>query len=145
MNFREINLEDIPVIFDIRVSTDENQFTFEELAERGITYESVAEKLQTTYKGWLCEINKKTVGFVIGDSETGEIWVIAVHPLYINKQIGTKLLQLSEDWLISKGNKKLWLITDPDKNLRAYSFYLKNGWKENKIEDGILYMDKEIK
>lgn len=145
MIFREIEPKDIPEIFKVRVATDENCFTQEELEKRGISYHSVKLKLQTTYKGWLCEINKKVVGFVIADKETGEIWVIAVLPEYINKGIGSTLLKLSEEWLISNGIKKFWLITDPNKKLRAYSFYLKNGWTETKTENGILYMEKIVK
>ena len=144
MLFREITLNDIPAIFEVRVSTDENNFTYEELDKHGITPESVRVKLETTYKGWLCEIDQQVVGFVIGDKSSGEIWVIAVLSEFINLRIGTKLLQLAEEWLIRAGNKTLWLTTDTNKKLRAYSFYLKNSWKERKVENGLLYMQKKV-
>ncbi|MDX1284229.1 MAG: hypothetical protein R3182_04410, partial [Draconibacterium sp.] len=64
MLFREITLNDIPAIFEVRVSTDENNFTYDELDKHGITPESVRVKLETTYKGWICEIDQKVVGFV---------------------------------------------------------------------------------
>jgi ribosomal protein S18 acetylase RimI-like enzyme len=144
MKFREITLQDIPAIFEVRVATDENNFTYEELEERGISEESVKEKLKTTYKGWLCEAEHQVVGFIIADKKTAEIWVVAVLPDYINKSIGSKLLQLAEHWLISCGKRKLWLVTDPDKTLRAYSFYIKHGWKETETKDGILYMEKDV-
>ena len=144
MKFREISLDDIPAIFSIRLATDENKFTYEELVQHGISYESVKNKLSTTGKGWLCEIENREVGFVIADCSNGEIWLIAVLPEFINQKIGSKLLNLAENWLISKRHKTLWLITDPDKNLRAYTFYLKNGWYESKIENGILYMEKAV-
>ncbi|MDX1285464.1 MAG: GNAT family N-acetyltransferase, partial [Draconibacterium sp.] len=101
-------------------------------------------KLETTYKGWLCEIDQQVVGFVIGDKSSGEIWVIAVLSEFINLRIGTKLLQLAEEWLIRAGNKTLWLTTDTNKKLRAYSFYQKNRWKEWKVENGLLYMQKKV-
>lgn len=144
MKFREITLRDIPAIFEVRMATDENNFSYEELEGHGITFESVEEKLKTTYKGWLCEMDNKVVGFVIADKKTAEIWVIAVLPEYINKGAGTKLLNLAEHWLISSGKQKFWLTTDTDKKLRAYSFYLKNGWREREIKDNLLYMEKEI-
>lgn len=144
MKFREITVKDIPAIFEVRVATDENNFTYEELEGHGITPESVEEKLKSTYKGWLCETDNNVVGFIIADKKTGEIWVIAVLPEYINKRIGTKLLNLSEHWLVSSGKTNFWFTTDPDKKLRAYSFYLKNGWKERKTKEGLLYMEKEI-
>lgn len=144
MKFREITIRDIPAIFEVRVATDENNFTYEELEAHGITYESVEEKLKTTYKGWLCEMHSQVVGFIIADKKTGEIWVIAVLPEFINQRIGTQLLKLAEHWLVSSGKGRCWLTTDPDRSLRAYTFYLKNGWEEWKEEKGLLYMQKEL-
>jgi len=47
----------------------------------GITPDSVAEKLATFFKGWLCAVDDQAVGFCIADRENGELWVIAVlHP-----------------------------------------------------------------
>jgi ribosomal protein S18 acetylase RimI-like enzyme len=43
------------------------------------------------YKSRLCEADQHTVGFAMGDSNTGELWVIAVLPGYINKGIGSKM------------------------------------------------------
>lgn len=144
MIFREIGEADIPSVFAIRLATDENQFTMEELEKHGITPQSVQQKLETTGKGWLCELNEKVVGFVITDLVTAEIWIIAVLPEFINRKIGTRLLTLAEKELQSKGHQTSWLITDPDKSLRAYSFYLKNGWRELKTENGILTMRKKL-
>ncbi|AIQ62788.1 hypothetical protein PSTEL_06415 [Paenibacillus stellifer] len=61
---------------------------------------------------------------------------------YINKGIGTGLLQLVENWLWESGSKALWLTTDVDTRLRAYSFYRKNGWEDDRLEDGLRYMVK---
>ena len=143
MKYRAITTRDIPSIFEVRVATDENKFTYEELERFDITPESVEQKLKATYRGWLCETDGDVVGFVIANKQTGEIWVIAVLPEYINKGIGTQLLNLAEHWLISSGKNNFWLTTDTDKSLRAYSFYLKNGWKEWKEENGLLYMKKK--
>ena len=108
----------------------------------GITRESVEKKLDSTYKGWLYEIDSKIVGFSMGDKNTGEIWVIAVLPEYINRGIGFRLLQKVETWLFSEGCEKLWLTTDTDTRLRSYSFYIKNGWKDDLIKNGLKYMTK---
>ena len=142
--FREITFEDIDAIFFVRISTDENNFTMEELREHGITKQSVKEKLKTTYKGWLSETNGKVTGFVIADKASGEIWVIAVLPEYINQKIGSQLLKMAEVWLADSGWKRFWLTTDTNKKLRAYSFYKKHGWNEYKVENGILFMEKII-
>ncbi len=144
MTFREITLDDIDAIFHVRISTDENNFTIEELLRHGITKQSVIEKLKSTYKGWLSETKEKVTGFVMAEKVTGEIWVIAVLPEYINQKIGSRLLQLAETWLTENKLKRFWLTTDADKKLRAYSFYKKHGWNEYKQLNDILYMEKII-
>lgn len=141
--YRQITLEDIPAIFEVRTATDENHLSLEELHSLGITEASVHEKICGTYKGWLYEANNRVVGFAMGDRETGELWVIAILPEYINRGIGTKLLQLVENWLKESGCERFWLTTDINPQLRAYSFYLKNGWEDDRIENGSRYMVKK--
>jgi len=143
MLYREIIPEDIPALFKVRTKTDQNNFTMDDLLALGINHDSVRDKLTTSYKGWLCEIEGRVVGFTMGDRETGELWVIAVLPEYIRMGIGGRLLALTEKWLFSEGCERLWLTTDIDTEIRAYSFYLKNGWLDDKIEDGLRYMYKE--
>jgi GNAT superfamily N-acetyltransferase len=82
------------------------------------------------------------IGFTMGDRITCEMWVIAVMPGFINQGIGTELLRLMERWLWGCGCKKIWLTTDMDKKLRAYSFYLKNDWEDDYIHDDLRYMRK---
>lgn len=105
MKYREITLRDTPAIFDVRIATNENNFTYEELEARGITHELLKEKLLGTFKGWLCETNNEVIGFVIADKKAANIWALAVLPKYKNKQIETRLLNLAEHWLLSSGKK----------------------------------------
>lgn len=140
--YREIEERDIPAIFKVRISTDENNLSLAELHSLGITEESVLEKINTTYKGWLCEVDGQVIGFTMGDNITCEMWVIAVRPEYINQGVGTELLRLMEEWLWGCDCRKIWLTTDIDKKLRAYSFYIKNGWDDDYIHDDLRYMKK---
>jgi GNAT superfamily N-acetyltransferase len=142
MTYRQIELNDINQLFVVRSSTDENNLSCRQLYALGITEGSVKEKLCSSYTGWLCEFNGKIIGFAIGDKSTGEVWVIAVLPEYINRGIGTKLLSLVENWLWNSGCTKLWLETDIDPKLRAYSFYKKNGWQDDYMENELRYMKK---
>ncbi len=142
MEYRVITHGDIGDLFAVRTATDENNYTLQELHSLGITEDSVRQKLIGNYKGWLCRVDDRTVGFAIGDNKTGELWVIAVLPDYINKGIGSGLLRLVEDWLWESGCAELWLTTDVDTRLRAYSFYRKNGWEDDRVEDGLRYMKK---
>ena len=143
MNIREINDGDVEELIVLRTKTDENNYSIRELSESGIIKETVIQKIHEDYNGWLCEIEKTIVGFAMGQKTTGEMWVIAVLPNFINMGIGTKLLNKVETWLFEQGNEKIWLTTDIDEKLRAYSFYKKNGWKDDKIEDGLRFMVKE--
>ncbi|MBN1310936.1 MAG: GNAT family N-acetyltransferase [Anaerolineae bacterium] len=144
MKFREITDDDIPALFTVRVATHENALSREELTAMGITNESVKEKLSKTFHGWLCEVNHQVVGFAIGDKATGELWVIAVLPEHIGKGIGSRLLTLVENWLCENGCSRLWLTTDVDTNLKAYSFYRRHGWIDDQIKDNLRYMAKII-
>ena len=143
--FREITSRDVPALFDVRTATHQNNMTLEELHSLGINVESVREKLEETYKGWLCEVGGQVVGFAMGDRATGELWVIAVLPEYIGKGIGSRLLRAVENWLAESGCDRLWLTTDVDPALKAYDFYRRHGWQDDRIEDGIRYMWKECK
>ncbi len=120
MKFREITIPDISAIFEIRVATDENNFTDEELEQRGISVETVEEKLKTICKGWLCQIESEIVGFIIANKKTAEIWMLAVLPAHKNKQIETRLLNLAEHWLLSSGKNS---FQQTRKNPSSLPFY----------------------
>jgi GNAT superfamily N-acetyltransferase len=142
MDIREITEDDILALFVVRIATHENRLTRVELASLGITEESVKIKLQGSFKGWLCEADNQVVGFAIGDSATGELWVIAVLPDYLGQGIGSALLQRVENWLWKEGCAQLWLTTDIDPQLKAYTFYLQHGWRDDRIENSLRYMVK---
>ena len=144
MNFREITEADIPALFAVRVATHENRLTYEELHAIGITEQSVRERLRESFKGWLCEVDGQVVGFAMGDKSTGELWVIAVLPEYLGQRIGSRLLTAVENWLRENGCKLLWLTTDIDPTLKAYSFYLSHRWVDDRIEGGLRYMVKNL-
>jgi len=139
--FRAITPTDIPALFYVRTRTRENRYTLEELERLGITEVSVAEKLSTSYKGWLCAQDGAVVGFCMADRATGELWVIAVLPEFEGNGIGGKLMNFAEEWLWSTGWTRAWLTTDMDITLRAYGFYRKRGWVDWKVEDGVRWME----
>ena len=77
MFIRGIKKTDIKDILDIRVSTKENHFSMTDLAEVEVTPESVAEWLDGSVKGWICEISGQPVGCVIADRKPLErSWVL---------------------------------------------------------------------
>jgi ribosomal protein S18 acetylase RimI-like enzyme len=135
MIFREIGSKDIQDLFEIRLSTEENQVTFEYLAGIGITPKSIADGLAGPLKGWLCEVSEEVVGFSLGNKETGEMMVVAVLPEYENMGIGKKLMELIQDWFWSCGHDEIWLLATADPELRASGFYKKLGWEKAGTSD----------
>jgi GNAT superfamily N-acetyltransferase len=143
MNFRLIQAEDLSEIIEVRSLTRENAFSRAALRNLGITEESTAELLRTTHRGWLCEEEGSIVGFAIGDGKTGELWVIAVLPEFEGRGVGMQLIDSVEGWLWSLGWQELWLWTSPDRQKRAFTFYLKHGWTVSELKDGMLFMKKK--
>ena len=144
MTFREIQIEDVESLFEIRIATWHNSNGRDELTAMGITRDSVRQLMQDSHRGWLCETDDRKVGFAMGNKGTGEMWVIAVLKDFEGRGIGKQLLRLVEEWLWSHRWKEIWLTTDTDENCRAVGFYRHEGWKDWKIECGQRYMRKMI-
>ena len=142
ITYRELQPADMPAIFEVRIKTWHNPHGAEELLRLGITPESVIAMLHTSHRGWVALDAGQVIGFVMGNQQTGEMWVIAVLPDYENRGVGRRLLTLVEDWLWSTGWKELWLTTDPDENFRAVGFYRRLGWVDWKFENGDRFMRK---
>ena len=129
MRLREIEKTDIKDILDIRVSTKENHFNMTDLAEVGVTPESIAEWLDGSVKGWVCEISGKPAGFALADSKTAEVLVVACYPEYEKRGVGKALMIKVHEWLWSYGHDEIWLWSDPDPGIRAHGFYRKLGYE----------------
>lgn len=146
MKLREIEIEDLPTIFEVRIATWHNPNGTEELTRFGITIESVTQMFETgSHNGWLCEMDGQIVGFAMGDRTNGEMWVIAVLKEHEGKGIGRAVLDEVESWLASCGWQEIWLTTDVDETLRAVGFYRHLGWEDWKFQDGDRFMRKQMK
>ncbi|MEM1370264.1 MAG: GNAT family N-acetyltransferase [Cyanobacteria bacterium P01_H01_bin.15] len=128
MNIRKAQQRDIEALFEIRTSVVENHQSREEIAELGISPESVAKMLETDCCAWIAEIEERPIGFSIANSVEKTIFGIFVLPAFERRGAGRSLLQVAEDWLWSKGLDEIWLVTGSDPSLRAYGFYLHLNW-----------------
>ncbi len=88
----------------------------------------VAAYMTKRGKGWVCEVDKRIVGFSIVDLVENNVWALFVHPDFEALGIGKKLHELMMDWYFDQTNKKIWLGTEPKS--RAETFYRIQGWKE---------------
>ena len=134
MQFREASIHDIPQIQKVRNSVKENVLSDPNL----VTDAECIDYITRRGKGWVCEDDKRVIGFAIADVIGNNIWALFLEPEFEGKGIGRTLHQLMMDWYFSQTDKTVWLSTAPTS--RAERFYRKAGW----IEAGV-YGKGEIK
>ncbi len=125
--FREAQIRDIGQIQRVRNSVTENT-----LSDPALVTDALCEDFLTNRgKGWVCEIDKRIVGFSIADLRDDNVWALFVEPGYEKQGIGKALHRLMLDWYFGQGKSHIWLGTSPA--TRAETFYRKQGWIENGI------------
>jgi len=124
MIIREAVPEDIPEIQYVRNSVKENTLSDPNL----VTDKDCNDFIMKRGKGWICEIDRKIVGFSIVDLQENNVWALFLHPDFENKEIGRKLHDSMLNWYFNKTEKTLWLGTSP--RTRAEIFYRKSGWQQ---------------
>lgn len=133
---RAMTVSDLRAVFDIRVAVKENAITLERLKDLDVTVESLGAALDTESKGWVFVESDEILGFVMGNGENAEVYVLAVLPGHEKKGIGAALMKVVQNWLFSLGHNQLWLKTTPNKSFRAYGFYQRLGWRPTGEFDG---------
>ena len=139
VDFRQAKKEDLRRCIEIRGLTNDNQFSTNDLAAIGVTEESWSPLIEKNdLIGFVAVEKDILVGFCFGDSDSGEILVLAVLSGYEGRGIGKELLSLSSQQLFSLGHSELWLAASATPIVRAYGFYRGVGWQPTKTfnEDG---------
>lgn len=131
MIFREAQLTDIPIIYQVRLAVKENALSNPSL----ITVEMYQDYLTTLGKGWVCELNGQIVGFVVAASWDNSIWALFIEPAYEGQGIGKQLLKIAVDWLFVQGAQQITLSTAA--NTRADRFYQAQGWVRGAMKDAM--------
>ena len=128
MKIRIAQPDDIETLFEIRTSVIENHQSREEIAQLGITPESVAKMLETDCSAWIAEIDEQLIGFSIANATEQTIFGVFVLPSFEGRGVGKALMQAADNWFWSKEIEEIWLVTGNNPHLRAYGFYLHLGW-----------------
>lgn len=122
--FREANIDDVEQIQIVRNKVNENKLS----NHNQLTDDDCAEYLSIKGKGWVCECNKRIVGFSIADLKENNIWALFVHPEFEGKGIGKRLHDIMLRWYFENITNTVWLSTSP--KTRAEEFYRRQGWNE---------------
>lgn len=137
---RDASERDIPQIFEVRTSVRENHLSIEQMAEIGITYQTILEALHKEPCIWVAVESDHVVGFAMGSSENACLFAAFVRPEWEGRGIGRLLVERAEAFLFER-NPSIWLHTDGSS--RAAGFYEKLGWKRTSLwQDGEYRFEK---
>lgn len=124
---RRAAARDADALFHIRTRVRENALTLAELAELGLTPETVRAMLHGEPDCWVAEADGEAIGFSMADMRDGCLFALFVLPGREGRGVGAGLLSLAEEALFSR-HAEIWLETA--RNCRAAAFYLRRGWIE---------------
>ncbi|AIR03223.1 GCN5 family acetyltransferase [Cedecea neteri] len=125
LTLRDAVLADIETIFTIRTSVKENHLSREEMAEMGITPQTIADIIAESPCIWLVEVDDEPAGFAMAIAEEACLFAMFVLPQFEGLGLGKLLLKKAEAFLFAQ-QPTIWLETAA--NSRAASFYQRNGW-----------------
>ena len=146
VNTRRAVPADTETLFIVRTAVRENHLSREELADLGITPESVAVILDdANHSCWVAEADGQIVGFSIADLNESYVFALFVLQDYEGMGIGRRLLGLVEEDARRAGNAALWLSTGNESESRADGFYRHLGWiADGCLEDGQTVFRKHV-
>ncbi len=125
MIVRGAAVNDIDAIFGIRTSVRENHLSFEQLADRGITPDTLAQAMEAAECIWIAEIDGIPAGFTMIDDKDGCVFAMFVRPEFEGRGAGRALMAKAEAALF-RNHHRIWLETEPTS--RAAGFYRSLGW-----------------
>ena len=125
---RQATRADIPGMHVVRLAVRENPLTTSAIQE-----EHYVPAIESTGRGWVIEEQDEVVAFAVGNSITGNIWALFVHPDHEGKGYGTALQNVMVNWLFEQGLLRLNLETGT--GTRAQGFYEATGWSFVGIND----------
>ena len=122
--------EDLPGITVVRTSVRENHLSVGQMAERGITHDSLTHDMRAgCLATWVAEGADGIVAFAMADLREHRIFALFTHPEAEGQGYGARLLNLCEQWLATNGATEARL--DTGRGTKALEFYIRRGWIED--------------
>jgi ribosomal protein S18 acetylase RimI-like enzyme len=138
LTFRHAVPADAPRCITIRGLTRENAFSEDELRSLGVTAQTWSAGIRDgSSPGFVACVNDLVIGYCFGDTEEGEIVVLALLPEYEGQGIGNTLLARMIEHFKARGFKRLFLGCSSDPAVRSYGFYRHLGWKPTGAIDSL--------
>ncbi len=103
----------------------ENHLSVEQLAQMGITEQSVSDMLAASPCAWVAVVDGEVAGFSMIDIEEASLFAAFVLPTHSGRGLGGKLVAAAEEKLFEL-HSEIWLETGRD--TRAAGFYQSLGW-----------------
>lgn len=140
---RLANQADINAIFEIRTSVRENHLSHDQLAELGITPETIRQAILGAPCVWVADVDGVPVGFSMADVDDGCVFAAFVLPEFEGYGLGRSLMEKAESFLFQH-HRTIWLETAEAS--RASGFYRKLGWQSVKnLPEGDIRFEKHLK
>lgn len=130
INIRDASEKDVPEIFEVRTSVRENHLSTEQMAEIGVTHQTILEAMHKEPCIWVAVDVDRIVGFSMGSSEDACLFAAFVRPEWEGQGIGRLLVERAEAFLF-ESSPSIWLHTDGFS--RAAGFYEKLGWRRTSL------------
>jgi len=141
LTIRDARVTDIPAIFEVRTSVHENHLSVAQMAEMGITAETIREVLQQEPCIWVAECEDRILGFSMADLSEACVFAAFVRPEHEGKGIGRQLMDRAEAYLFAH-HPSIWLETH--RSSRAAGFYQRLGWtRMQDLERGDARFEKQ--
>ena len=130
LDYRKSIANDAEQCIEMRGKTRQNPASREYLASLGITVDTWGEGIRTgALRGHVAWSGADMVGYCYGDSDSGEVIVLAVLPDFEDQGVGREVLNRVVDELAGLGHRRLFLGCSPDPASRSHGFYRHLGWR----------------
>lgn len=130
VEYRKAKSSDLPRCIEIRGATRDNAFSKSQLMAIGVTPDSWRPQVDSgLYLGMVSVKAGELIGFCFGDTQTGEILVLAILEGHEGEGIGKRLLKMVSSDLFNAGHSELWLAASATPVVRSYGFYRHVGWE----------------